>query len=708
MQHHKELRVHGVSGTPPRDMLYTDPLSLDPVSKLTRIWQHPDPDITPDRNQVPHSFDARAFHWGSLTTGSAITALWILLGPFAFANVAGWMTTRRKRLSYLGVRIAGMTMTALFVAQVGYLFLEIPLFVVSNSFAKPALMATTLLYLGVFVVGIVMWLSTQTHFGEGFSWATRLKLTFSPTLKHLLPPRYWKDELDLKHSQWEDPVGVSITNDAMWGEHAILHRIRRIHLALGVLAITYLVAFGLDSDWLVWATVIAAAVLFVTMWATTFHPTSAVFLRLTAWAPIASLSIFVIGYLMLAVGEVPTGAWPGYHLAVFYVTLLLGVGGLAALAAGWVALGAFVIGTLFGSSLGTGLGFIAEEMVGEHEPNLTASGAGWTAVAMFLLVVAIAFTAVILGLRGGIDLPKEGRATAILRRVTLKAHWVFWVAAAYGLVFGAVALRYGCRDGCSNANLDLPIRGGKVYLLVTIVIGILIVLAGIRLEAVKAGMAPIVVTVGGVALTLFAIGRLPNTSVGGVAVDFTDLVAIAKAFVIILPVGLILKSMLGGIRSGVSSRQVGVIWDVASMWPRWFHPLAPPAYGPTVVQDLTARLQAKDPEILAAHSQGSVIAAVTVHRLPEGVEAPALLTYGSPLGLLYAPLFPTVGIEEMVGELKIKLDGRWVNLWRATDPLGGEPIGLGDGDIEVTEGSGHSKYEPTDAFKAARLRLLRS
>ena len=53
--------------------------------------------------------------------------VWILLGPFAFANVAGWMTRWNKKISFLGIRLAGMGLTALFVAQLGYLFLVIPL-----------------------------------------------------------------------------------------------------------------------------------------------------------------------------------------------------------------------------------------------------------------------------------------------------------------------------------------------------------------------------------------------------------------------------------------------------------------------------------------------------------------------------------------------------------------------------------------------------
>ena len=104
---YRELRVHGVSGTPPRQMLRTDPVTLDPQTEHIRIFRRVPADRTDDPQGETHEFDARAYHWGSLTTGHWLTALWILLGPFAFANVAGWMNLRPIRLTYTAVRLVG-------------------------------------------------------------------------------------------------------------------------------------------------------------------------------------------------------------------------------------------------------------------------------------------------------------------------------------------------------------------------------------------------------------------------------------------------------------------------------------------------------------------------------------------------------------------------------------------------------------------------
>lgn len=84
----------------------------------------------------------------------------------------------------------------------------------------------------------------------------------------------------------------------------------------------------------------------------------------------------------------------------------------------------------------------------------------------------------------------------------------------------------------------------------------------------------------------------------------------------------------------------------------------------------------------------------------------SMLSYGSPLGLLYTQMFPSVGIGELVAEVERKMGGRWVNLWRDTDPLGGGPVGLTEGDIEVRDGTGHSGYELTADFVESRHRLV--
>lgn len=111
--------------------------------------------------------------------------------------------------------------------------------------------------------------------------------------------------------------------------------------------------------------------------------------------------------------------------------------------------------------------------------------------------------------------------------------------------------------------------------------------------------------------------------------------------------------------------------------------------------------------MLAAHSQGSLIAAVALC-LDPGDRAPGVfVTYGSQLGDLYPTLFPAVGLDTLVAEVTTQVEGRWLNLWRGSDAIGGQVVeSLGTRNWEVSTGKGHSLYELTPEFCAARNAVL--
>src|SRR5688572_27728390 len=78
-----ELRVHGVSGTPPEAML-EDPfprqVAGDDVGRFFRRGEPIRVEGFPDR-------DVEAYHWGRFTSGSPTRALWLLLLPFAVVTL---------------------------------------------------------------------------------------------------------------------------------------------------------------------------------------------------------------------------------------------------------------------------------------------------------------------------------------------------------------------------------------------------------------------------------------------------------------------------------------------------------------------------------------------------------------------------------------------------------------------------------------------
>jgi hypothetical protein len=674
-------------------MLSTDPITNDPATEHARVFMRRPPDETTDEDGFTRRYEAEAFHWGGLTTGHWLTALWILLGPFAFANVAGWMVTRRTRWAHAAIRLGGVALTCLFVAQLGYLFLEVIPALAPPDWRRSVVIASISAYVLVFVVGVVMFLSTQSHF-HGFGWRQRLALTMSPLVRHLLPPKFW-DRPEQAGDQWSDPAGDPITSPRLWDEHAIVHRIRRLHLAAGLGVIIAIVASGLDSQAWKRVALFAALLVAVLVIFTTTHPRAGWVRSLTAWLPLMLAAGLVGAITVLPASGIPPAPWPGIHETTLMVALALGATGLAALVGGWVSLGAIVMATLFGASLGTGLGLLGERQTGSSQ--LTQNGAGWVAVAMLLLVLTVLTVAVGLTFMGGPVRRADG-VMGLLRRVTDRGTILFVVAAAYGIAVGALAFWVGCSGGCSPGSLSPPERGSLAYPITMAVFAVLVVLIAVRSWVLHRGVSVVVGIVGLGFVWLFASELLPTTRVAGWDVDFNDLVDLSKIVIIVLPVLLVLRSMLGSLRSGVGNRHVGILWDIASIWPRWFHPMAPPAYGPKVVESLCKHLSAHSPDLIEAHSQGSVIAAVTLSQM-EGQVRSSLITYGSPIGILYSRFFPTAGVEALIAGVRERI--RWINLWRDTDPIGG-PMGLGDGDVPVLDGYGHSGYEMSKEFRDAR------
>jgi len=152
----------------------------------------------------------------------------------------------------------------------------------------------------------------------------------------------------------------------------------------------------------------------------------------------------------------------------------------------------------------------------------------------------------------------------------------------------------------------------------------------------------------------------------------------------------------------------GILWDILSFWPRVAHPLCPLPYGGRAVRavakrtselldqrldvdgqdvrDDTGSTRDFDAVVLSGHSQGSVItlaACAVIRRCQEtnGLLTPEqakrawshvrLVTYGSQLQFIYARMFPSYLGFQVQKDLYHDLGGRWRNLYRWTDPLGG-------------------------------------
>lgn len=165
------------------------------------------------------------------------------------------------------------------------------------------------------------------------------------------------------------------------------------------------------------------------------------------------------------------------------------------------------------------------------------------------------------------------------------------------------------------------------------------------------------------------------------AVWLTVGVFVALAFVV--------RDHYGG---GASRGILGGVWDIITFWPRFYHPFAPPSYAVRSVPEVAGRIREltgdapDDGEaqrlILSAHSQGVPTTLAAISLIPEEVhrERLALLTYGSPTGMLYGRFFPDYFDSGRLSAIGASLSNRagrvrWSNLWRLTDWTGGYCLG---------------------------------
>jgi hypothetical protein len=172
--------------------------------------------------------------------------------------------------------------------------------------------------------------------------------------------------------------------------------------------------------------------------------------------------------------------------------------------------------------------------------------------------------------------------------------------------------------------------------------------------------------------------------------QWTGLLDLAAWLAVAAVVGAYL-AVRSGLRNEATRRKIGMVWDVASFFPRSFHPFAPPSYAARAVPEIQARIREKvgngERVILAGHSQGSVIAAAVMASLPATVTAgTALVTYGSPLGSIYRPFFPMATSDQLIEGIAAKVgpgpEGAhpllWANFYRRTDPIAGRAFKPGE------------------------------
>lgn len=199
------------------------------------------------------------------------------------------------------------------------------------------------------------------------------------------------------------------------------------------------------------------------------------------------------------------------------------------------------------------------------------------------------------------------------------------------------------RARASAADLAIPLAAGLAMVAVAILPALLVVYLVLGFQSLPS-----------------SIPTLTNLSVTIIAAAVAVLGAVA----------------IWAFRSRDARRMVGILWDIATFWPRANHPLTPPCYAEQAVPQLLGRITtlSTDPThavVVAAHSQGSVIAAAAMLQAgPKPPERAALLTFGSPLRRLYARNFPAYFSVNTLKTPHIQERRRWINMWALSDPVG--------------------------------------
>ena len=736
-----ELRVHGVSGTPPEDLLDSAHVVQVGGDEFSRFFRPAD---AQRRERAPESGHLlEGYHWGKYTSGSWRQGLWLAILPFGIVNASQFMLPRPGKGSRLAhavcgamLRLLGLGLTAMLLLGVAVVAMDLTAWQWAPLHDLPAWDRFPGWPLSLAMLVCAAVLAVLYSFGRRFAGtAARRRPAAAGAAEQ--PPRpdgrspaaCWSDA----GAPGPGPAGpdapgqapTELGKEEFFTGDTDAPSLRWLHLATGLALVAELgatAAGGGGADdvvrwggWLLLLLVTAIVAFLgdpeesVTV-ATGYRRVDtareqwhALIRRTAPWVAVLSVALLG-GSLWLAgrrpvVPDPPGGALPGIDgmagaVMILCVGALIGLwvandvlarrtdpgagpvtGQFRRFAGGRAATLAASVGTFLGVGYAAAFGFGWAWLLGrwsgghfEISPLLQRIAYAW-GLTLFLIL------ALLLGALGARQVRRKSFVRAAERAFTFGSHpgvrippsWVGAVAAAMW-----------------KARLKNQLEALiKTFAVTGIVLSIVAAVEFFHFTGGRRVSWDLPWWLGG------WVSEDPSTRHGRVLIALGTLVLLGLATVLVL-LG------RGAIQRESLRRGVNVAWDVISFWPRAVHPFVPPPYSQRAVVDLRDRISwhlggdpapvatpdrpraAVDSVVVAAHSQGSLIAFAALLWLPPAQRARVgLLTFGSQLQVQFPRGFPAYVNLDVIDWLFARLDHRWLNLYRDTDAIAGPVLSWG-------------------------------
>jgi hypothetical protein len=363
-----ELRIHGVSGTPPESMLEVHFTKLVTGDAKTGIYRA-DPDDQLAAEGTHRRRWLEGYSWRGMTSGSPFSALWVLVAPFAIANTVNVMRRSPKldRVHRALARLLAVSLTVTLVMTAFIVAIDEVAWQCGNNRACTRAHAVT---------GYLGWNHLATQ-------ARRVAVTLVVPVAAILllwwlARRAWNarrpvDQLTATEHAAKFPdttYSAPLANPVMWSDREPSEFLRHSHVAASFAVIAAMTAVGLG-----YATKESHAVLVAFAWAGFAVLAVAVAMCVVGWGPRARMvrrvlsvtaliasAALVLGeavFLYLAdpaVDATKVGALPGVErtiVVVFTVQLLtiLAIGLSSGRGGGTLTGIAVMLGALFSAGV---------------------------------------------------------------------------------------------------------------------------------------------------------------------------------------------------------------------------------------------------------------------------------------------------------------------------------------------------------------------